>query len=320
MFHIISACRTLLLIIFLAILTSIHSSSFATADTISHQNQNKVHHKTVGIIVPLEHEAMIQIVSGIKESLADMDVEIQVKNAHSDPNIMLALIKQMKDQDVDLIMPIGTSASQMTVSHIKNKPIVGVAALADAKKNPLVTGVNDEIPISASISRLPKLRNIAVIYSASEKIAPEIDELKAYASKNEISLHLSMIQNLVDLPLAVRNTPKNTQAFLILKDHLVVSAINILIQEAKKRSIPLIASDEGSVINGASLAIGVREKDIGIESGLMAKKILQGASPETIPHKMLDKFVLFVNEKAFAAQEILTNDDLTELKMTIVKY
>lgn len=319
MLPIISACRTLSLITFLAISFSVHMPSFAASNT--DQSQDKLHqHKTIGIIVPLEHEAMIQIVSGIKESLADLDVEIQVKNAHSDPNIMLALIKQLRDQDIDLIMPIGTSACQMTISHIKNKPIICVAALPDPQKNPLVTGVNDEIPISASISRLPKLTNITVIYSASEKIAPEIDALKAYAQISKISLHFSMVQNLVDLPLAVRSAPKDTQGFLILKDHLVVSAINILAQEAKKRSIPVIASDEGSVINGASLAIGVREKDIGIESGLIAKKILQGTNPGDIPHKMLDKFVLFVNEKAFVAQAVLTSDDIAALKITIVKY
>ena len=320
MLNIISICRILFLIIILTLSSSLASPSSVT-NIKKNPNTTSSSHKTIGIIVPLQHEAMIQIVSGIKESLADMDVEIQVKNAHSDPNIMLALIKQMKDQNVDLIMPIGTSASQMTVSHIKNKPILCVAALPDQKQNPLVTGVNDEIPRSASISRLPKLRNIAVIYSASEKIAPEIDALKAYALKSNISLHLSMIQTIVDLPLAVQSIPKDTQALLILKDHLIVSAINILIQEAKKRSIPVIASDEGSVINGASLAIGVREKDIGIESGLIAKKILQGVSPEHIPHKILDdKFVLFLNEKAFTTQKTLGINDITALKMTIVKY
>jgi putative ABC transport system substrate-binding protein len=264
---------------------------------------------------------MLQIIAGITDTLADIKAEIQVKNAHSDSNVMLALIKQMKEQNIDIIMPIGTSACQMTVSHIKNKPIICVAALPDQKQNQFVTGVNDEVPISASISKLPKLQNIAVIYSASEKIAPEIEALKAYALKNNIVLNLSMIQTLIDLPLVVKNISKDTQAFLILKDHLVVSGINILVQEAKKRSIPLIASDEGSVKNGASLAIGVREKDIGVESALIAKRILQGVSPGHIPHKMLDdKFVIFINEDSFVAQKILDINDINELKMNIVRY
>ncbi|MFK7968338.1 MAG: ABC transporter substrate binding protein [Rickettsiaceae bacterium] len=318
MLNFITTYRILLLITSLFFTSNIYASSLIESNR---DQTDATLHKTIAIIVPLEHEAMFQIVSGIKDTLIDMDVELQVKNAHSDPNIMLALVKQIKEQNVDLIMPIGTSACQMTVSHIKTKPIICVAALPDEKQNPLVTGVNDEIPISASISKIPKLQNIAVIYSASEKIVPEIEALKVYALKNKISLNLFMIQTLIDLPVVVKNIPKDTQAFLILKDHLIVSGINILLQEAKKRSIPLIASDEGSVKNGASLAIGVREKDIGIESALMAKRILQGVSPKDIPYKTLDdKFVLFINEDSFATQKLLDINDINKLKMTIIRY
>lgn len=277
--------------------------------------------RVVGIVVPLEHEAMLQIVSGIKESLHDMDIEIQEKNAQADSNTMLALIKQMKDQNVDFVMPIGTSACQMTISHITKTPIICVAALPVEGQSVFVTGINDEVPISESISRIPKLRNIAVIYSASEKIIPEIEALKSYASKNNISLNMSMIQTLVDLPVMVKNIPKDTQAFLILKDHLVVSGVNIIVQEAKKRSIPLIASDEGSVKKGATIAMGVKEKDIGIEAGFIVKKILQGVIPFDIPHKRLDdKSVIFINEESFKAQKLLNIEDINELKMPIVKY
>lgn len=277
-------------------------------------------HKKVGVIVPLEHEAMTQIVDGIKESLADMDVEIEVKNAHSDPNIMLALVKQMKDQDIDLIMPIGTSTSQMTISHIKNKPIVCVAAMPDKTKNPLVTGIYDEISISSSLSRMPKINNIAIIYSASEKIAPEIDELKKYALQNGVILHLAMVQTLVELPMSVRSAPDDVQAFLILKDHLICSGINILNQEATKRFIPVISSDEGSVIKGATMAIGVKEKTIGVESGLLAKKILKGVSPGAIPYKTIDILEVFVNTKSMSQQKVITEDDIRALKMSVIHY
>ncbi|WP_353281698.1 ABC transporter substrate binding protein [Wolbachia endosymbiont (group A) of Aleiodes leptofemur] len=71
-------------------------------------------HKNIGIIVPLEHEAMTQIVNGIKESLQDQSVKITVKNAHGDPNALLTIIKQMQHQDI--LMPIGSSTSLMTIS------------------------------------------------------------------------------------------------------------------------------------------------------------------------------------------------------------
>ncbi len=277
-------------------------------------------HKKIGVIVPLEHEAMNQITSGITESLEDMDIETLVQNAHGDSNIMLALVKQMSAKKLDIIMPIGTTSCQMAISHIKNTPIICVAANNPNSTNPLVTGVNDEIPTSSSLAKLPKLKHITVIYSASEKIAPEIEELKAYSRNNGILLHFAMVQTLVDLPLTVKNAPKDTDAFLILKDHLIVSGINILTKEAKNRSIPIIASDEGSVSKGATMAIGVKEKSIGIESAYIARAILHGAKPSSIEYKSIDSLVVFVNEKSMLDQTILTKEDILEFKMPIIYF
>ena len=113
---------------------------------------------------------------------------------------------------------------------------------------------------TASLKQLPVLKNMAVFYSASEKIMPEIEALKIYAAQEKIALHLVMIQNLTDLSAGVKTAPSDVQAFIVLKDHLVVSGLNILIQEARRRAIPVLASDEGSVLEGATLAIGVQEK------------------------------------------------------------
>ena len=267
------------------------------------------------VIVPLEHEAMTQILAGIKESLSGSNVNVIAQNAQGDPNIMLAMIKQINQQDVDIIMPIGTSTSQMTIAHIHNKPIICVAADLKNSQSEFVTGVNDEIPVTASLSKLHKLRNIAVIYSASEKVFPEIEALKAYGKKHNLKLHLSMVQSLVDLPITSRSIPQDVDAFLILKDHLIVSGVNILMQEANKRQIPLIASDEGSVINGATLAIGVQEKNIGVLAGKMAKEILLGSKPRDIPYKTIEELTLFINAQSFQKQNILTKDDLAALEV-----
>lgn len=275
--------------------------------------------RKVAVIIPLEHEAMNQILSGIKESLADQNVEIISYNAQSDSNIMSTIIRQINDQDIDVVMPIGTSTSQMAVSHIKNKAIVATAAIINPSNNLMITGVNDEIPITSSLSRIPILTKIAVIYSASEKVTPEVEELKRYAHENNVELHLVMVQSLAELPISVHNIPERMQAFLILKDHLIVSGINILIKEAAKRRVPIIASDEGSVINGATIAIGVREKDIGIEAGQLTKAILNGRKPGNIPYKTIDSLVLFINKEALAKQNILSKDLITDLPLPHVE-
>jgi putative ABC transport system substrate-binding protein len=295
------------LVVFI-ILNSLFTSAFASK-------------RNIAVLVPLEHEAMVQITSGIKQALTGSDVDITIQNAQGDANIQLSLIKQMKDSDVYAIMPIGTAACQMTISHITDKRVVCVATSLpiDHNKYPLATSLNDEIPITISIAKLPMLRNIAVIYSANEKIAPEVEELKKYAKENNITLHLSMIQTLIDLPTAIKTAPEDIQAFLILKDHMIVSAASSIAGEAEKRSIPLIASDEGSVKNGATIAIGVKEQDIGIKSGEIVKSILAGTSPADIPSQTITDLTLFVNKQSMAKQKILNKEDLINLGFPVTE-
>lgn len=276
----------------------------------------------VAIIVPMEHEAMSQIVAGINESLSLPNISTQnlpnisVQNAQGDSNIQLALIKQMKDYDI--LMPIGSSACQMTLAHRPDKYTVCVAAKMD-KNTAFMTGVNDEIPITISLAKLPKLKHITVIYSATEKIAPEIEELQKYGTEHSVELSLRMIQNLSDITSAVKTSPANTEAFLVLKDHLVVSAINIITKEAMHRKIPVITSDEGSVKNGATFAIGVKEKDTGIEAGKIAKLIINGTNPKDIVYQNMSTLTTFVNMTNFAKQNQISLDNLADIGLPIVK-
>lgn len=269
----------------------------------------------IGIIVPLEHEAMNQIVEGIKEALSNEIVDIKVKNAHGDINMMSTILKQMNDQDFDIIIPIATSTSQMAISHIKNKPIICTAANITPAVGSKVTGVNDEAVATSALSFLPSIKKIAVIYSASEKIAPEVYELKEYANHHMLDLHMVMAQSLVELPIAIRNIPSDVEAIFVLKDSLIVSGINILIQEAFVRNIPVITCDEGSIVKGATLAIGVREKDIGIKSGLIAKEIISGKDPGIIPYSNLKNLSLFINPEAFAKQNIITEKMINNIAL-----
>ena len=271
--------------------------------------------QNIFIVVPIEHESLKKIVEGIEQNFSSDKYKIIVKNAQGDLNLMYSIVNQINNQDFDLVIPIGTQTSQLTLNIIKNRPIIAAAAIIDNKNLPLVTGINDEVPITSSLSNLPILKNLAVIYSASEKIMPEIEELRNYAKKNNIILHLKMVSTLLELSSAVKTISNDVQSFLILKDHLVVSGINILIQEAAKRKIPIIASDEGSVLSGATIAIGVKEQEIGLIVGKLAKDILNGTSPAAIPYQTIDKLTLFINEKSFKTQNILKLEDLASLNL-----
>ncbi len=156
--------------------------------------------KTIAIVVPLEHQAMSEIIRGFKQELAlryHGRVKIIIRNAEHDPMLEHTIIMQLQAQGVDIIEPIGSDALQMTLAQIKSIPVIGIAAkLTTAMRNRhgvnLVTAVDDEISAAEQLkflqAQLPGLHKLTLIHSADSKIFAEVAQLKQLAAQQGIFL------------------------------------------------------------------------------------------------------------------------------------
>jgi putative ABC transport system substrate-binding protein len=236
-------------------------------------------------------------------------------NAQGDPNIQRAIIQQLVREGCDLLMPIGTAASQMTVNLAKEQKIICLAAdiqTISPPKGSSLTSLNDELSAKDSLSFLhdafPKVKKITLLYSASEKVAKEVPLVLEAAKTQGIAVQKLMVQTQPELYTIGQAIAPDSEAIFILKDHLIVSGIQSVVKQAEKRFIPVMTSDEGSVISGAAFAIGVKEADIGREGAELAKEVLNGTPPEKIPSRSLrGPFPLFVNQKACVMQGVDLN-------------
>ncbi len=346
-----------------AIFSMVAILMFCTANIVIADNPIKEEDKTIkqkakviGILMPMDHAALREIVVGFKEtlsSLSESPVEFKVQNSQGDMNVQRSIIQQFVSQNVDVIVPIGTTATQMTAKLAKQQPIVSLAALhktnnnttqnnnkkhdnhnrEDAKSPPtknmeqnlssktvskeeavMMTGVLDEIgpkkPLELLDEVIPNLKKITLVHSSSEKVFPEIEELLQYAKAQNLEIQKLMIQSLADMYTISRLIDEDSQAIFVLKDHLVVSGIRTLVQEAKKKNIPVVTSDEGSVEEGAAFALGVKERMIGEQGARLAYKVLSGIPAQNLPLEVLDKLSVFYNEKACINQGV----DIDRLK------
>ena len=266
----------------------------------------------VGIVVPMQHNAMQEIVSGFQSEMAKRpslkNCQLKVRNAHGDLSIQRALILSLLNDSFDYIMPIGTQATQMalSMSQKSNAKIIGLASVnIDDKliKSRGASIILDEIPIqktmSFMLSALPNIKDVNLIYSASDKIIPEVNAFLKMPLDSKIQRNKMMVQSLVDLQMLSRNL-SNNGPILILKDHLVVSGSSMLSQIAIKQGRVFIASDEGSVEEGACYALGVKESGIGIKGADVIDQILLGKEKSNI-HYIKDLSV-FMNNKACKLQ------------------
>lgn len=274
-----------------------------------HSSSNE---KKIGIIVPLENKSLVEIVSGFTETLRTQSpypLKFKIANAQGDINLQRGIIQQMKDENYDMIVPIGTVATQMSVGLIKQQPIVSLAANysqqdREKQKNCNIAIVHDEISSEQIIAFIhkayPNLTHLTLIHSASDKIFPEVKTVINAGKKFGIEIKPIMVPTLNDLYSIATVLPENTQGIFILKDILIASGISTLEMVAEKKHIPVITSDQGSVQDGATFGLGVHEKEIGIEGGKLATEILNGKSACALPIIEMKNLTIFMNVLALA--------------------
>ena len=269
----------------------------------------------VGVILPMQHEALNQITDGLKKELEQTmgkSVTLKVKNAQGDPNIQRAIIEQLVRDECDLLVPVGTTTSQMTLKLAPEQNILCLAAdaaLLETNREAHATALSDELGVADSLSFLRKafrnIKKITLLYSASEKVVKEVPVVRQIAREQGIEVQPLMVQNMAELYTVSHAIAVDSEAIFVLKDHLVVSGIQTVVQQAQQRQIPVMTSDEGSVIAGAAFAIGVKEASIGEQGALLAKAILEGTAPEEItPQTINGPFPLFVNRTACEKQGV----------------
>jgi putative ABC transport system substrate-binding protein len=274
--------------------------------------------QTIGIVIPIQHQAMNEIVAGFKQTLQQeypYPVTVLVRNASSDINLQRAIIEELRTRGVNLLVPITTNATLMTLTMVPHIPIVSIASNYTEKQRKYrhpcnVAAVNDSIPPEAQldfIQRLmPHLTQVTIVHSADDKVIQEVNTFLSMAKARNITVQDLMIQQLSDLyAMASKISPKS-QLIFVFKDNLVASGIHTLVQQANHQKIPLITSDDGTVENGAAIGIGVQEYHLGV---LGAKiQVLQGQNPCQIPIHKVSQLSVFINSTAMRSQGVSLAD------------
>ncbi|EKD76811.1 MAG: hypothetical protein ACD_42C00597G0001 [uncultured bacterium] len=282
---------------------------------------------TVGILVPIALPAMTQIVNGFETTLSKESktpVKYLVKNAQGNINIQRSILQEFNSKDVTLVAPIGTNAAQMTIAMIRNKPIVGIAAdhlKAEAKKanNANVTGVLSRVAPKDRMyfihEAMPTLKKLTIVYSTDDRIFSQIKQFEKAAKQHHVTVQKLMVSQLSDLYSISKSIAPDTQAIFILKDEMIVSGLNTLLQQAHTKKIPMIASDDGSVSKGAAFALGVSEYQTGVDAAKVAAKILNGKKAGDLPVHIMKHYFVYLNTKSAVKQHV----DPTAVKIAAKK-
>ena len=267
----------------------------------------------IGITQIVSHPALDQSREGFKDALkeAGLDVEYDEQNAQGDITIANTIANKFVTDKVDLIFSIATPTTQAAVNATSTIPIVFTAVTdpeAAGLMKPNVTGSSDRVDnVAEQLDVLkelnPNAATIGILYNSSEQNSvTQVELIKKIAAEKGIKVEEQAVTAVSELTQALDNLLSKTDALYIPTDNLVVSNMPVVVERAIAAKKIVIATDEGSVTNGALYTKGIDFYELGKEAGKLAVQILKdGKNPSELKVVTLKPTNLVFNKKTLEA-------------------
>lgn len=271
----------------------------------------------VGMTQIVEHPSLNAAAEGFKKALADagLDVEYVEKNAQNDQSNNTTIANDLVNSDLDLIFANSTPSAQAVAVATQDIPIVFTsvtdavgAELVASNESPggNVTGTIDNHPeaIPATMKFMKEqlnVKNVGMVFNAGEPNSrSQVDAVKEILKDMDMTVKEAPVATSADVKQATESLIGKVDAFYIITDNTVVSALESVVDVASANKLPLLVGEFDSVKRGGLGAYGFEFYDIGYEAGQMAVKILKGESkPADLPVQ-IPQNLRFVMNKATA--------------------
>ena len=166
-----------------------------------------------------------------------------------------------------------------------------------------VTGISDMSPIADHIALIkeitPNVKTIGVLFNPGEANSVSlVNRLKEVAAPAGLTIVEAPVTKSADVQAAARGLVGKVDVMYVPTDNTVVSALEAAIGVADENKIPFYAGDTDSVERGALASIGFNYYDVGVETGKVVARVLNGEKPGDIDVSFATGTNLFVNKKA----------------------
>ena len=316
--------RTLIMILILSLCLAVAQTVVAVADPIR-----------VAVVQPLTHTSLNQIRDTIISELEKSDTafEIVTRNAEGDSSALSTILENIKNDGVDILVPIATNTAQSAkmVFEDTGLPVVfaavsdPVAAGLTGDDSDFITGVSNNIP-AAEIVRLisdfqPDYKKIGFLYTSSEtNSVSTINAAKAYCDANGIAYEAVSIANLSELQTAAETLiSKGVDALYTGNDNSIASAMSTYIDVAYEYGVPVYCGADSMVADGGFATIGVDYVQLGRQVAQIVVRLAQGEQPEDIPYETLSDYAKFVNLQAAGRVGMELSDDILAAYRVLVE-
>ena len=275
-------------------------------------------HYVIGSIQIVKHPDLDNSFLGFKKVLEDngfIEGENTTFIVNKNPSGKIEGVKKAiqgyVNKKVGLIFAITSPCAMTAVKSTSTIPVVFAAVrepvklgIVESIKRPGVnaTGVMLVYPMY-NLMRLakdliPNVKNIAFIEDKNKALKAEMKKNLVSAAKNMgISINTVYISGKDEVDSTVDALRGKTDCIVVNNNMEVMHAMDALIRAALKDKIPLITTNEPSVVKGALATSAVDYFKEGQKVGKKAVSILRGASPSMISVDKPSSYRLVINLK-----------------------
>jgi putative tryptophan/tyrosine transport system substrate-binding protein len=291
---------------------------------------------TVAIFNLLSHPILDESVEGIKEGLRaagydEQTLRIIDVNANGEMDKLDAYAREILQTDPDIIVPVSTPVAQAVIgaapptqrivfSTVTNPSDIGVDA------HPAnVTGVSDAVNYAANLDLIhvlfPSARTLGVVYNPSERNSQfGVEQVRELVAERGLAIQVASVSRSDEVADAVRSLLGKIDVIYVGSDNTVVSALPAVVSVSAEGRVPVIASDAGSVEQGALAAVSVNYRQLGRRVGAIVAELLNsGGSPGSVPVEAFLGNSLLLNAKAAAATGYVFSDSLLQAAAVVVR-
>jgi len=315
------------LLIVLLLLAAAGCSTGTDSKGTASSNAAKV--TQVGIIQLADNGAFTDMREGFINKMRSLGytedkMVFDYKNANGDTATLNSICQSMVDAKKDLIVTIGTPATQTIVNMNSGIPVffisvsnpVGAKVITDMNtpdKN--ATGTSNAIPVSEmfklSAKLTPNRKAYGLIYNTGEvNSVTTIKNAKAYMDQNGIKYEEVIVTASSEVQQAAQSLVGKVDAFFIPNDSMVQSAMPQVAEIAKNAKIPVYGSSAVMVQSGAFATISIDDITIGGITAEMADKFIKGTPIEKIPSITVSDFTTVINKTTADAIGVTVPEDV----------
>lgn len=263
---------------------------------------------TIGICQLVQHEALDAATQGFKDALTEEfgdKVTFDEQNAQGDSNTCSTIVNSFVSNGVDLILANATPALQAAAAGTNEIPILGTSvteygvALEIQDFNGTVggniSGTSDLAPLDGQADMLaelfPDAKKVGLLYCSAEANSQyQVDTIKKFLEEKGYTCEYYAFSDSNDLSSVVTTAANDMDVIYVPTDNTAASNTEIISNICTPAGVPVVAGEEGICAGCGVATLSISYYDLGVATGKMAAKVLNGGDISTMPIEYAPQF------------------------------